>query len=96
MFNIHRRAEREGSNEAFRPRSIACPCGLHAADALRNTIQLARAADGLGYERYWIAEHHAIETLASPAPEILIARVAAQTSGIRVGSGGVLLRITAR
>jgi luciferase family oxidoreductase group 1 len=67
------------------------PAGFTPADALHNTIQLARAADGLGYERYWIAEHHAIETLASPAPEILIARVAAETSGIRVGSGGVLL-----
>src|ERR1700737_515461 len=67
------------------------PVGFTPADALRNTIQLARAADSLGYERYWIAEHHAIETLASPAPEILIARVAAETSGIRVGSGGVLL-----
>src|ERR1700694_4743318 len=67
------------------------PAGFTPADALRNTIQLARAADSLGYERYWIAEHHAIETLASPAPEILIARVAAETSGIRVGSGGVLL-----
>src|SRR6202011_629125 len=67
------------------------PVGFTPADALRNTIHLARAADGLGYERYWIAEHHAIETLASPAPEILIARVAAETSGIRVGSGGVLL-----
>jgi luciferase family oxidoreductase group 1 len=67
------------------------PAGFTPADALRNTIHLARAADSLGYERYWIAEHHAIETLASPAPEILIARVAAETSGIRVGSGGVLL-----
>src|SRR6266853_173370 len=67
------------------------PAGFTPGDALRNTIQLARAADSLGYERYWIAEHHAIETLASPAPEILIARVAAETTGIRVGSGGVLL-----
>ncbi len=67
------------------------PAGSTPADALRNTIQLARAADASGYERYWIAEHHAIETLASPAPEILITRVAAETSGIRVGSGGVLL-----
>jgi len=67
------------------------PAGFTPADALRNTIHLARAADSLGYERYWIAEHHAIETLASPAPEILIARVAAETSGIRLGSGGVLL-----
>jgi luciferase family oxidoreductase group 1 len=67
------------------------PSGATPADALHNTIQLAQAADSFGYERYWIAEHHAIETLASPAPEILIARVAAETSGIRVGSGGVLL-----
>jgi luciferase family oxidoreductase group 1 len=70
-----------------------CPVsdGFTPADALRNSIDLARAADGLGYQRYWIAEHHAIETLASPAPEILIARIAAETSEIRVGSGGVLL-----
>jgi luciferase family oxidoreductase group 1 len=67
------------------------PAGFTPADALHNTIHMARAADSLGYERYWIAEHHAIETLASPAPEILIARVAAETSGIRVGSGGILL-----
>lgn len=65
--------------------------GYTPADALRNTIELARLADGLGYERYWIAEHHAIVTLASPAPEILIARIGAETSGIRIGSGGVLL-----
>lgn len=67
------------------------PAGFTPADALRNTIELARLADRLGYERYWIAEHHAIEALASPAPEILIARVAAETAGIRVGSGGVML-----
>jgi luciferase family oxidoreductase group 1 len=65
--------------------------GYTPADALRNTIELARLADKLGYERYWIAEHHAIVTLASPAPEILIARIGAETSGIRIGSGGVLL-----
>src|SRR3984957_10184197 len=67
------------------------PPGVAPADALNNTIHLARAADSLGYERYWIAEHHAIATLASPAPEVLIARIAAETSGIRVGSGGILL-----
>src|SRR5580693_4380726 len=67
------------------------PAGFTPADALRNTIELARLTDKLGYERYWIAEHHAIEALASPAPEILIARVAAETRGIRVGSGAVLL-----
>jgi luciferase family oxidoreductase group 1 len=65
--------------------------GYTPADALRNTIELARTADTLGFERYWIAEHHAIKTLASPAPEILIARIGAETSGIRIGSGGVLL-----
>ena len=67
------------------------PAGSTPGDALRNTIHLAHVADALGFERYWIAEHHAIETLASPAPEILIPRVAAETAGIRVGSGGVLL-----
>ncbi len=65
--------------------------GYTPADALRNTIELARLADKLGYERYWIAEHHAIVTLASPAPKFCIARIGAETSGIRIGSGGVLL-----
>jgi luciferase family oxidoreductase group 1 len=65
--------------------------GSTPADALRSTIDLAKRADALGYERYWIAEHHATPGFASPAPEVLIARVAAETSGIRVGSGGVLL-----
>jgi luciferase family oxidoreductase group 1 len=64
---------------------------MTAADALQNTIDLARLSDELGYRRYWIAEHHAMPALASPAPEILIARVAAETSRIRVGSGGVML-----
>jgi len=67
------------------------PAGHTAAEALRNTIELARMADQLGYYRYWIAEHHATAAFASPAPEILIARVAAETSSIRVGSGGVML-----
>ncbi|MGH8259740.1 MAG: LLM class flavin-dependent oxidoreductase [Steroidobacteraceae bacterium] len=65
--------------------------GSTPADALRNTIELARLADRLGYERYWIAEHHATQTLASPAPEILIARLGAETVRIRLGSGGVML-----
>src|SRR5580700_3831634 len=65
--------------------------GFTHADALQNTIELARLADKIGYERYWNAEHHAIVTLASPAPEILIARLGAETSGMRIGSGGVLL-----
>ncbi len=65
--------------------------GSTPAEALHNTIELARLADRLGYERYWIAEHHAIDSFASPAPEVLIARVAAETSAIRVGAGGILL-----
>lgn len=65
--------------------------GHTTAEALRNTIELARLADELGYCRYWIAEHHATAAFASPAPEVLIARVAAETSAIRVGSGGVML-----
>jgi len=67
------------------------PAGATAAQALQNTIELARVADRLGYRRYWIAEHHATQTLASPAPEILIARLGAETRRIRIGSGGVML-----
>ena len=67
------------------------PAGFAPADALHNTIELAQLAEQLGYERYWIAEHHAIDALASPAPEILIARLGAETSQIRIGSGGVML-----
>ena len=65
--------------------------GHTTAEALHNTIELARLADELGYNRYWIAEHHATAAFASPAPEVLIARVAAETSSIRIGSGGVML-----
>jgi luciferase family oxidoreductase group 1 len=67
------------------------PEGLTGGDALKNTIDLARLTDRLGYSRYWIAEHHGIPMLASAAPEILIAEVAAATERIRVGSGGVML-----
>jgi luciferase family oxidoreductase group 1 len=67
------------------------PAGLTAADALRNSIDLARYTESLGYTRYWVAEHHSTGSLASPAPEILIARLGAETSTMRIGSGGVLL-----
>jgi luciferase family oxidoreductase group 1 len=67
------------------------PAGSTPTDALRNSIDLARYTESLGYTRYWIAEHHSTGSLASPAPEILISRVAAETSRIRVGSGGVML-----
>jgi luciferase family oxidoreductase group 1 len=67
------------------------PDGASAATALRNSIDLARTADRLGYHRYWAAEHHAAPSHAGPAPELVVAAVAAVTTRIRVGSGGVLL-----
>jgi luciferase family oxidoreductase group 1 len=65
--------------------------GMTGGDALRNSINLAQHVEALGYERYWIAEHHGTPMLASAAPEILIGAVAAATSRIKVGSGGVML-----
>jgi luciferase family oxidoreductase group 1 len=65
--------------------------GATPAQAIADTLALARHADRLGYSRYWLAEHHSSTGLAGPAPEILIARVAAETKHIRVGSGGVML-----
>jgi luciferase family oxidoreductase group 1 len=64
---------------------------MAGSDALRNSIDLAQLADGLGYQRYWIAEHHGTPMLASPSPEILITAIGAATTTIRVGSGGVML-----
>jgi luciferase family oxidoreductase group 1 len=65
--------------------------GSSGAQALQNTIDLARLADRLGYHRYWVAEHHGGPMLAGPSPEALIGPIAAATSRIRVGSGGVML-----
>jgi luciferase family oxidoreductase group 1 len=59
--------------------------------ALRNTLDLARLADRLGYRRYWLAEHHNLPSIASAAPDIMIGQVARVTERIRVGSGGVML-----
>ncbi|MCW5693451.1 MAG: LLM class flavin-dependent oxidoreductase [Pseudolabrys sp.] len=61
------------------------------AQALRNSIDLAKLADRLGYTRYWVAEHHNMPAIASSAPDIMIGQIAAATSRIRVGSGGVML-----
>lgn len=65
--------------------------GSTGAEALRNTLDLARLADRLGYHRYWVAEHHGGPMLASASPEALIGPIAAVTERIRVGSGGVML-----
>jgi luciferase family oxidoreductase group 1 len=64
---------------------------LGARRAIEETLALARRADALGYRRYWLAEHHAIAALADPCPEVLLARLGAETGRIRIGSGGVLL-----
>ena len=65
--------------------------GFTATQALRNSVELARAAESLGYRRYWFAEHHSMPSIASSAPEILIGHVASATTTIRVGSGGIML-----
>jgi len=65
--------------------------GSTGSQALQNTIDLARLCDELGYHRYWVAEHHGGPMLAGPSPEALIGPIAAATSRIRVGSGGVML-----
>jgi luciferase family oxidoreductase group 1 len=59
--------------------------------AIAETLALARRAEELGYERYWLAEHHAIAALADPCPEVLLARLGAETRRLRIGTGGVLL-----
>ena len=65
--------------------------GEDAADAIAHTTALAKRCEELGYHRYWVAEHHASDTLASSSPEILITRLAAETNHMRIGSGGVML-----
>ncbi|MEA2490735.1 MAG: hypothetical protein QOH21_2527 [Acidobacteriota bacterium] len=65
--------------------------GSSGAQALRDSVALARLADDLGYHRYWVAEHHGTPALACASPEALIGPIAAVTSRIRVGSGGVML-----
>jgi luciferase family oxidoreductase group 1 len=67
------------------------PEGSTGAQALHNTLDLARLADEAGYHRYWVAEHHGGPMLASASPEALIGPIAGATRGIRVGSGGVML-----
>ena len=67
------------------------PEGATATDALRATTELAKRAEQLGYQRFWVAEHHNMPGIASSAPPVLISHLAGATSRIRVGSGGVML-----
>jgi luciferase family oxidoreductase group 1 len=65
--------------------------GSMPGQALQNSIELARLVDRLGYTRYWMSEHHAMDTLACTAPEIMLARIGGETERIRIGSGGIML-----
>ena len=70
---------------------VPLPEGVSSAEALRRSLDLARHAEGWGYGRYWVAEHHNIPGVASSAPAVLIGHLAAATSHMRIGSGGVML-----
>lgn len=67
------------------------PSGSTPAQALRNSISLAQHVESLGFNRFWMSEHHSMETLACTAPEIMLARIGAETTKIRLGSGGIML-----
>ncbi len=65
--------------------------GHTPAEALARSVDLARSGDALGYNRFWMSEHHSMQTLACTAPEIMLARIGAETRRIRLGSGGIML-----
>lgn len=65
--------------------------GSAPREALRNTTDLAELAEGLGFHRYWVPEHHGMRGVASSAPPVLVAHLAAVTERLGVGAGGVLL-----
>lgn len=67
------------------------PTGAGSAEALGQTIDLARFADQAGFSRFWVAEHHNMASVASTSPPVFVAEIAARTERIRVGSGGVML-----
>lgn len=65
--------------------------GSSASESLQETIELAKLTDKLGYTRYWLSEHHNSRTLATGSPEVMIARLGAETKNIRLGSGGMMM-----
>lgn len=64
---------------------------MTAAEAVANTIEAARLADRLGYQRFWVSEHHNMASIAGSVPEVLMAKLASETGRIRIGSGGIML-----
>jgi luciferase family oxidoreductase group 1 len=65
--------------------------GTSPREAVAATIDLAQACDDWGYHRYWLAEHHGLQSLANPCPEVMLARIGSVTNNIRIGTGGILL-----
>src|SRR5215210_2748132 len=100
---LSRRVRQIWGRHGFRTNTMPPPLGLSIldqstvasgrgpGDAIRETLELARLADGWGYGRYWLAEHHNSESHAGSAPEMLVAAIAATTKRIRVGTAGVML-----
>ena len=86
---------RPASERAMIPFSVLdlspVPDGCEPSEALRNSLDLARHAEALGYQRYWLAEHHGMPGIASAATAVVIGHIAAGTTRIRVGAGGVML-----
>ncbi|MGA1289494.1 MAG: MsnO8 family LLM class oxidoreductase, partial [Rubrivivax sp.] len=70
--------------------SVSC-AGRGEDDAIRDTLDLAVHAEALGYDRFWVSEHHGLPTIVGSAPEVLMAAIAARTRRIRIGSAGVML-----
>lgn len=70
--------------------SVAC-AGRPQDESIRNTVTLAVHCEALGYERFWLSEHHSLPTIVGTAPEVLMAAIAARTRRIRIGSAGVML-----
>src|ERR1700748_2272447 len=65
--------------------------GESAADSIAGSVRIAQALEGAGYRRYWVSEHHNMNSLACSAPELLTAHIGAQTDHIRVGAAGIML-----
>ena len=85
-------SQRKHSMTPYSILDLAPVCeGSDPAQAFRNTLELAQHAEGWGYQRYWLAEHHNMPGIASAATSVLIGYVAAGTRSIRVGSGGIML-----